>query len=53
MAANASKISRKSDMTLKDKIFYFWSEMDVLAIVLYYMNSIRHGRIPIVSDVMP
>ncbi|MEE9659655.1 hypothetical protein [Enterobacter cloacae complex sp. CARB60] len=35
---------------LKSKIGYFWGSMDLLAILLYCVNSVRHDRIPFISD---
>lgn len=37
-------------MTGKDKVFFFWGGMDILAIILYCVNSVRMGRIPVISD---
>ena len=37
-------------MTGKDKVFFFWGCMDILAIILYCVNSVRMGRIPVISD---
>ncbi|MFP9432610.1 hypothetical protein ACJ9N4_20325 [Enterobacter sp. LM3] len=39
-------------MNLKNKLWYFWGSMDVLAILLYCVISVRQGRIPFFSDVM-
>ncbi|MGG5964176.1 hypothetical protein ACQSED_21425 [Salmonella enterica] len=38
-------------MNLKSKSGYFWGCMDLLAILLYCVSSLRQGRIPFVSDV--
>ncbi|MCR1339852.1 hypothetical protein NR290_20225, partial [Enterobacter sp. BT223] len=50
MATSPSKIRDKQDMTGKDKVFFFWGGMDILAIILYCVNSVRMGRIPVISD---
>lgn len=39
-------------MNLKSKLWYFWGAMDVLAIMLYCMSSLRHGKIPFVTDIL-
>ena len=38
-------------MNARDKVFAFWGCMDALAIVLYCAQSVRHDRIPIISDI--
>ncbi|EML5378677.1 hypothetical protein RVW18_001830 [Enterobacter bugandensis] len=35
---------------LKSKSGYFWGSMDLLAILIYCANSVRHNRIPFLSD---
>lgn len=35
---------------LKSKTGYFWGSMDLLAILLYCVNSVRNNRIPFISD---
>ncbi|MEG6215077.1 hypothetical protein UXO42_07945 [Enterobacter quasihormaechei] len=39
-------------MNLKSKLWYFWGAMDVLAIMLYCMSSLRNGKIPFVTDIL-
>ncbi|MCW4782083.1 hypothetical protein [Enterobacter chuandaensis] len=39
-------------MNLKSKLWYFWGCMDVLALLLYCVNSLRQDRIPFVSDII-
>ncbi|WGL81568.1 hypothetical protein [Enterobacter cloacae] len=39
-------------MNLKNKLWYFWGCMDVLAVMLYFVNTIRQGRIPFISDIV-
>ena len=39
-------------MNLKSKIWYFWGSMDVLALLLYSVNSLRQDRIPFISDLI-
>ncbi len=39
-------------MNLKNKLWYFWGFMDVLAVLLYCINAFRQDRIPFISDVM-
>lgn len=50
MATSPCKIRDKQDMTGKNKVFFFWGGMDILAIILYCVNSVRMGRIPVISD---
>ncbi|AJB71321.1 TPA: hypothetical protein N2299_000710 [Enterobacter hormaechei] len=38
-------------MKVRDKVFIFWGCMDALAIVLYCAQSVRHDRIPFISDI--
>ncbi|EWG75613.1 hypothetical protein P348_01533 [Enterobacter sp. DC3] len=35
---------------LNSKLWCFWGSMDLLAILLYCVNSVRHDRIPFISD---
>ena len=39
-------------MNLKSKLWYFWGSMDVLALLLYSVNSLRQDRIPLISDLI-
>ena len=39
-------------MNLKSKLWYFWGSMDVLALLLYSVNSLRQERIPFISDLI-
>lgn len=39
-------------MNLKSKLWYFWGSMDVLALLLYSVNSLRQDRIPFISDLI-
>ncbi|HII4350118.1 TPA: hypothetical protein ACY4O8_001022 [Enterobacter cloacae] len=39
-------------MNLKSKLWYFWGCMDVLALLLYSVNSLRQDRIPFISDLI-
>ena len=39
-------------MNLKSKLWYFWGSMDVLALLLYSVNSLRPDRIPFISDLI-
>ncbi|HGL4623451.1 TPA: hypothetical protein ACKFB2_001472 [Enterobacter hormaechei] len=39
-------------MNLKSKLWYFWGSMDVLALLLYSVNSLRQYRIPFISDLI-
>lgn len=39
-------------MNLKSKFWYFWGSMDVLALLLYSVNSLRQDRIPFISDLI-
>ena len=39
-------------MNLKSKLWYFWGCMDVLALVIYCVNSFRQGRVPFISDLI-
>ncbi|XPL50634.1 hypothetical protein ACMFY2_12540 [Enterobacter cloacae subsp. cloacae] len=39
-------------MTVKDKVFFFWGGMDTLAIILYCLNSVQKGRMPVISDAL-
>ena len=39
-------------MNLKSKLWYFWGCMDVLALLLYSVNSFRQDRIPFISDLI-
>lgn len=39
-------------MNLKSKLWYFWGSMDVLALMLYSVNSLRQDRIPLISDLI-
>ncbi|XGI81001.1 hypothetical protein ACED16_04435 [Enterobacter hormaechei] len=39
-------------MNLKNKLWYFWGCMDVLALFLYSVNSFRQDRIPFISDII-
>ncbi|HCR1073979.1 TPA: hypothetical protein OMU12_001345 [Enterobacter cloacae] len=39
-------------MNLKNKLWYFWGCMDVLAVMLYFVNTIQQGRIPFISDIL-
>lgn len=38
-------------MSAKRKLFCFWGCMDALALVVYVIHSLRHGRVPFVTDV--
>lgn len=38
-------------MTIKEKVFYFWGVMDALAILLYFINSFKQGRVPYFTDI--
>ena len=44
--------SEKRIMNLKSKLWYFWGSMDVLALLLYSVNSLRQDRIPLISDLI-
>jgi hypothetical protein len=44
--------SEKRIMNLKSKLWYFWGSMDVLALLLYSVNSLRQDRIPFISDLI-
>lgn len=35
---------------LNSHLWYFWGSMDLLAMLLYCVNSVRHDRIPFISD---
>ena len=35
---------------LNSHLWYFWGGMDLLAMLLYCVNSVRHDRIPFISD---
>lgn len=35
---------------LNSNLWYFWGSMDLLAMLLYCVNSVRHDRIPFISD---
>ena len=35
---------------LNSHLWYFWGSMDLLAILLYCVNSVRQHRIPFISD---
>jgi len=39
-------------MNLKSKLWYFWGCMDLLALLLYSVNSLRQDRIPFISDLI-
>ena len=39
-------------MNLKSKLWYFWGSMDVPALLLYSVNSLRQDRIPLISDLI-
>ncbi|WP_227009495.1 MULTISPECIES: hypothetical protein [Enterobacter cloacae complex] len=52
MASCGSKKRDKQVMTVKDKVFFFWGGMDILAIILYCVNSVLKGRLPFVSDAL-
>ena len=39
-------------MNLKSKLWYFWGSMDVLALLLYSVSSLRQDRIPFISDLI-
>ena len=39
-------------MNLKSKLWYFWGSMDVLALLLYSVNSLRQDRIPLISGLI-
>jgi len=38
-------------MNVKKRLFIFWGTMDALALALYCAQSVRHGRMPFVSDI--
>ncbi|CZZ74481.1 MULTISPECIES: hypothetical protein [Enterobacter] len=38
-------------MSIKKRLFIFWGTMDALAVALYCAQSVRHGRVPFVSDI--
>lgn len=38
-------------MNARDKVFVFWGCMDALAVVLYCAQSMRHDKIPFISDI--
>ncbi|HFV9238951.1 TPA: hypothetical protein ACIAH5_002347 [Enterobacter mori] len=38
-------------MSVKKQVFIFWGTMDALAVVVYCAQSMRHNRVPFVSDI--
>ena len=38
-------------MTVKKQVFIFWGTMDALAVAIYCAQSVRHDRVPFVSDI--
>lgn len=49
---NGYRESEKKIMNLKNKLWYFWGCMDVPAVMLYCVNTIRQDRIPFISDIV-
>ncbi|WP_431138661.1 hypothetical protein [Enterobacter mori] len=38
-------------MSVKKQVFIFWGTMDALAVAVYCAQSVRHDRVPFVSDI--
>lgn len=38
-------------MSVKKQVFIFWGSMDALAVAVYCAQSVRHDRVPFVSDI--
>ena len=38
-------------MSVKKQVFIFWGTMDALAVAVYCALSVRHDRVPFVSDI--
>ncbi|MGX9869143.1 hypothetical protein [Enterobacter mori] len=38
-------------MSVKKQVFIFWGTMDALAVAVYCAQSLRHDRVPFVSDI--